>query len=193
MNTKNNQRSRETSERIVRAVYRAITEEGKPLSRITVREICEEAEINRSTFYAHYQDVYDVVEKVEQTMSEQLTRTVLDTLDRAASINDLFMRLFEFVSEYRAFYSVYLGQMHRAGVIGMAWELLQDRTAQLRYDQLGYRSEAELEYAGIFFVNGLTALLRHWLETGCRETPEELVEILIRQYTPDRSLFEWHR
>ena len=193
MNTKNNQRSKDTSTRIVKAVYRAITEEQKPLDRITVREICEEAQINRSTFYAHYQDVYDVVDKVEHTMSERLTQTVLARLDTAASVSDLFEEVFAFVGEYRAFYAVYLGQMHRAGVIGVAWELLQDRTAQLDYHSLGYRSQAELEYVGIFFINGLTAMLRRWLETGCQETPCELVEILASQYTPDRSLFEWGR
>ena len=193
MNTKNNQRAKDTSERIVRAVYRAITEENKPLSRITVREICQEAAINRSTFYAHYQDVYDVVEQVEKTMSERLTTTALETLDRAASISDLFERVFEFVREYRVFYTVYLQQMHRAGVIGVAWDLLRERTSQLSHEQLGYHSREEMEYAGIFFINGMTAMLRHWLETGCRETPRELVEILTRQYTPDRSLFEWSR
>ena len=191
MNTKNNQRSQETSTRIVKAVYRAITEEHKPLDRITVREICQEAEINRSTFYAHYQDVYDVVEKVERTMSERLTQSVLEKLDSAVSVSDLFEQVFAFVREYQAFYTVYLGQMHRAGVIGVAWDLLKERTTQLDYARLGYRSQAELEYVGIFFINGLTAMLRRWLETDCQETPQELVDILAKQYSPDRSLFDW--
>lgn len=193
MNVKNNRLNRETDEKIIRTVYAMMTQQHRPIGKITVREICEGAGVHRSTFYAHYQDVYDVVEKVEQTMSERLTQTVLARLDTAASVSDLFEEVFAFVGEYRAFYAVYLGQMHRAGVIGVAWELLQDRTAQLDYHSLGYRSQAELEYVGIFFINGLTAMLRRWLETGCKETPRELVEILASQYTPDRSLFEWGR
>ena len=53
MNTKNNQLSRSTDEKIMRTVYRKIIEDHKSVSRITVREVCEEAKINRSTFYAH--------------------------------------------------------------------------------------------------------------------------------------------
>ena len=37
----------------------------KPISKITVKEICDKAEINRGTFYKHYQDCYDLLEKIE--------------------------------------------------------------------------------------------------------------------------------
>ena len=42
----------------------------KPVAKITVKEICERAEINRSTFYKHYQDVYDLMEKLENEAVE---------------------------------------------------------------------------------------------------------------------------
>ena len=190
MNVKNNQRARDTDERIVRAVYRQMTEEHLSLSRITVRSVCEEAEINRSTFYAHYQDVFDVVEKVERSMSERLTRSVLDTLDRATGVTDLFEQVFSFVYEYRTFYRVYFSEMHHSGVIDIAWDLLSDRIASLSYRELGYSSQKEMEYNGTFFIHGITAMLRLWLEGGCQETPKELVEILMRQYTrPNQELF----
>lgn len=40
----------------------------KPIQSISVRELCEEAGINRSTFYAHYKDVYDLREQIETEM-----------------------------------------------------------------------------------------------------------------------------
>ena len=39
----------------------------KPIQSISVRELCEEAGINRSTFYAHYKDVYDLREQMNRT------------------------------------------------------------------------------------------------------------------------------
>lgn len=44
----------------------------KPLSRITVKELCERAEVNRATFYKYYCDVYDLMEKLEQAFMEEL-------------------------------------------------------------------------------------------------------------------------
>lgn len=37
----------------------------KPLERITVKELCESAQINKSTFYSHYVDIYDLSEQIE--------------------------------------------------------------------------------------------------------------------------------
>ena len=191
MNIKNNLRSRETDERIIRTVYQKMVDEHKPLSRITVREICEEAQINRSTFYAHYQDVYDVVERVEKQMSEDLTRRTLETVESASSISDVFVEIFRYVGDYREFYTFYFSEMHTSGVIDLAWELIGDRASTLSYKDLGYKSQKELEYHGEFFISGFTALLRRWLATGCEETPQEMMEILARQYNPNRSMFEW--
>ena len=33
----------------------------KPISKITIKELCEKADINRTTFYAHYTDQYDLL------------------------------------------------------------------------------------------------------------------------------------
>ncbi len=184
MNTKNNQRSRDTDERIIRAVYAAITEEHRPLDRITVRAVCETVGINRSTFYAHFQDVYDVVERTERSMGEKIALSALEAVDEGAPLEGVFERVFAFVGEHRAFYHAYLGVMHRSEVIGVAWDLLSERTNRLRFDQLGFRSQAEMEYMGVFFFHGLSAMLHQWIENGCRESPREMVDLLVRLYRP---------
>lgn len=40
----------------------------KPLRAITVKELCESAQLNRGTFYAHYSDVYDLMAQIEEDM-----------------------------------------------------------------------------------------------------------------------------
>lgn len=45
--------------------------EKKHLSEITVKEICEGAEINRATFYRNYLDIYDLYEKLEEELTER--------------------------------------------------------------------------------------------------------------------------
>ncbi len=182
MNIKNNKRSQVTDEHIIRAVYRAIAEEHKPLARITVREICEETGINRSTFYAHYQDVYDVVEKTEKNMSEKLTLSAIEAAGEFSSMESIFERVFAFVREHSEFYRIYFSEMHHSGIIGIAWNMVNEHMGLQRYDQLGFRSQAEMEYTGVYFIHGVSAMLRLWIETGCMETPRELVVFLVHQY-----------
>ena len=37
----------------------------KPLEKITIKELCEKAQINKSTFYSHYRDIYDLSDQLE--------------------------------------------------------------------------------------------------------------------------------
>lgn len=38
----------------------------KPIQSISVKELCEEAGINRGTFYTHYKDLYDLRDSIEE-------------------------------------------------------------------------------------------------------------------------------
>ena len=40
----------------------------KPIRKITVKEVCEMAELNRATFYSHYHDCFDLLEQIENDM-----------------------------------------------------------------------------------------------------------------------------
>ena len=182
MNTKNNQRAKETNERIVRAVFHAMTQEHKSIARITVREVCQRAEINRSTFYAHFQDVYDVMEQVEKTMAKGLTERFLTTLDQGGTLAECFISLFDYIQEYRGFYRVYFQESNQTGVIGIAWELVQDRMKDITFLDFGYRSEEEMAYHREFALYGMTAMIRHWIiERDCQESPREMLDMMLRQ------------
>ena len=61
---KNDPRTRYTR-KVIQDAFLEILKE-KPVSRITVKEVCDKAEINRGTFYRHYQDCYDLLDKIEE-------------------------------------------------------------------------------------------------------------------------------
>lgn len=48
--------------------------------------------------------------------------------------------------------------------------------------QFGYENEEALKYHGEFFISGLSAMLRRWIERDCPETSREILDILKRQY-----------
>ncbi len=59
------------TERALREAFLSLRAE-KPLERISVRELCERAEVGKATFYLHYHSVYD--------LSERLQRMVVDDI-----------------------------------------------------------------------------------------------------------------
>ena len=54
----------------------------KPLRRLTVSELCAEAGVGRGTFYAHYQDVYDLAEKLEEEFLAEFSATLRSALEQ---------------------------------------------------------------------------------------------------------------
>ncbi len=193
MNVKNNRLNRETDEKIIRAVYAMMTREHRPIGKITVREICERTSIHRSTFYAHYRDVFDLVEKVEKSMSRQLTETFFRKLDEKAPARDCFAEIFAFIREHRDFYLYYLTESRQYGVLQLAWETVRDRAAAVSAgpEKFGAQTTEEMEYHGVFFLVGMTAVVRMWLQKGCPEEPEALYDLIRRQGAVQEAMTGW--
>ena len=70
MNTKNNKRFYETEIRMEAAMLEIM--KNTEFEKITVKKICEKANVNRSTFYAHFIDIYDMIDKMEMELSREL-------------------------------------------------------------------------------------------------------------------------
>ena len=65
----------------------------KPVNKITVKEICERAELNRATFYAHYSDCFDLLESIEEELFEQFERSMqsyIRSFDIAGLVDGLY-------------------------------------------------------------------------------------------------------
>jgi len=75
--------------------------EKKDLSRITVKEICEDADINRATFYSHYTDVYDLLRKIENELLENVNAQLSQLYEKGKKVNevDLAERIFDYIKE----------------------------------------------------------------------------------------------
>lgn len=182
MNTKNNARVQYTHEKIIRAVYSFIWDEHRPLSKITVREVCERADINRSTFYAHYRDVYDVAEKVERKMAEEMQTEFLAHLRGEDYLRDGFTAMLRFFQTHREFYLIYFAEGNRSHTMELISNLFAEQQSRMKPEDFGYATEQELHYAQEFFKAGLSQLVYCWLLGGCKETPQQLYQVLQKPF-----------
>lgn len=190
MNTHNNRRAQNSAERIIRAVFGIMHDEKKPISGITVREVCERAKINRSTFYAHFKDVYDVSESVERRMAELGKESILEGWRMGDSMRAGLENMFSFFKEYREFYMLYLEEARASSVMLMMVEQFREQLDSMSNDELGYKFDGEFEYHQSFLIAGMSAMVFTWLKNECRETPAQLYEILEREYNNNHLLFK---
>lgn len=74
MNTPNNRRRKASRDRIETAFVRLLQD--RELSQLSVTAICQEADVNRTTFYANYLDIYDLADAVQKRLEEGRARDI---------------------------------------------------------------------------------------------------------------------
>lgn len=170
MNTKNNKRRRESVNKIERAFIEML--QSKELNEITVSDICKICSLNRSTFYANFMDIYDLADKVREHLEDEVNRLYLAETTQGFNSND-YLRLFRHIKDNQIFYRTYfkLGYDNQF--------TLQRYDRRLAEDHFDNR---HIEYHAEFFRGGLNAIVKMWLANGCKETPEEMDEIIRSEY-----------
>lgn len=169
MNVKNNKRRRESQEKIEKAFIELL--QSHEIKDITVSDIIKMTELNRSTFYANYTDIFDLADKTREKLENDFSNLFAD-YDYMAERSGAF-RMFKHIKENQLFYKTYFKLCY------------DDQHLVSIYD--AKRAEKEhiaenLKYHIEFFRNGLNAIIKLWLAGGCKETPEEMAEVLKREY-----------
>lgn len=72
MKVKNLNHSSEKTRKLIRNTFAELIKEKQELNKITVSELVKRADINRGTFYNHYDSIYDVAEELEAEIIEVL-------------------------------------------------------------------------------------------------------------------------
>lgn len=176
MNVKQNLKYQSTDKAIIDALLDMLKE--MELRQVTVAELCRRVEINRATFYLHYQDVPDALKKTEAAVNSKLTGLIPA---RRPERED-FVRLFCHVKENRAFYSLYFKRGLPLSIECALFPAAPPKDAAGGINEHGSLTPVRLEYHHAMFRAALNALLRCWLEHGCTEPPEQLYDILCSEY-----------
>ena len=179
MNRSNNERFQATERKIVDAFIQLLSE--KTVPEITVSEICRLSGIHRTSFYLHFQDVYELMDQIEIRLAKYYAALFTGHAE-SYNIGQRFEQLFAFIYEHQNFYRAYWHRSRALHVLDAALSSETEVNMRKTASDYGFQSETELDYHRAFFKAGLAALIGSWLSRGCQETPEELSKILRREY-----------
>lgn len=169
MNTPNNKRKRDSQEKIEKTFLQLIQK--KNITEISVSTICEIAKLNRSTFYANYIDVYDLVEKVKNRMAEEFAEFQFS--NNSQQNPNGYLNMFKYIKENQIFFETYF----KLEDISINTITQHDTDMAKKYYDNKY-----IDYHIEFFRAGLNAIIKKWLNNNCKESPEEMVKIITSEY-----------
>lgn len=178
MNTPNNKRKKESMERIEKIFIELL--QTKVLNEISVSDICKRAGLNRTTFYANYPDIYGLAGAIRDKLEVAVSDLYRDEITQGFNSND-YLKLFRHIQENQIFYQTYfkLGYDNKYRIISYDTGL-----AKMHFQN------KHIEYHMEFFKAGITQIIKMWLKNGCKESPEEMFEIIKSEYQGREAFFD---
>lgn len=170
-------RSAIRSKKSIRKAFMELLKE-KTFEKITVTDIVNRADINRSTFYAHYPDVMGLLDELQQeiiSFFEQYLKKVnfSDLLENPRRYLRLFMKMTEENEElYRLLSNsnIAIKQMENMK------KILAERIMATIEIPEEYQNSFEFEFAVRFFLGGFLDVYTQWLKGEIDCTKEEIIQ-----------------
>ena len=151
-----------------------------PLSKVSVKMICERADINRSTFYAHYQDQYDLLHKIQKEVIADIRAYLAGKTfaDDSTVTLPLLTQVLEYVRDEAPLFKVLLN--NNSGDLSFQSDLMQIAWDQIE-KEVGFDSLITTQHAKYlqhFAISGFVSIIKVWLDDSTPESPEQLAGII---------------
>lgn len=178
MNIKNNEQFK-NNEKTMLEIFMRLLEE-KDISKITVKEICNEAHVNRSTFYNHFMDIYDMLDKAMQLHAIEIGKLFQYGKPSKNSKENLKI-IFEYMQRNQTFYKAAF-QSLALHQLSNAFELLFKFHEIENYENLTEKEKIEIDYQINFYGNGIFSTVSYWINHDCNLSVDEIVDMVIDFY-----------
>ena len=172
--------------------------EKKDFEYITIKEICDTAGVNRSTFYLHYENTYDLLQETTRyildkhfacysTDTQGITKGVGD-----CELKDLMFITAEYLTPYLRFvkenqrvFKVSIKQFH-----SMNMDDVYQKMFVHIFNPILERfrvPEKERSYVMKFYLTGVFAIVMEWLDKNCSDDMETIIKVITDCIMGDRS------
>lgn len=163
----------------------------KDIEYITIKEICKQANVNRSTFYLHYENINDLIEETLDYINKKFINYFNENSDnfinkiKYASLEDLKLIEKKYLNPYLNFIKdnqkIFKASFNNPNVIRTAIKynhLKRDIFIPI-LDRFNIE-EKEKNYLLSFYINGIMAILKEWINNECKDEISDIEEIIIK-------------
>lgn len=158
--------------------------EAKSINSITVRELTEKVDINRSTFYLHYTDIYDMIEQMEQELINEFYNELESSHAERTTKEDVYYFMEKAVSkllENRRRILILCSDNGDHTFINKLAEVTYKQAHEWFQAILGEKGDHRyVELAVSFFCSGCVALLDKWLRDNAAINPRNVIELMFQ-------------
>ena len=172
------------TQRVIKESFLFLLRE-KPINKITVKEVCELAQLNRATFYAHYSDCFALMESIENELLETFGRSL--SLIDGFDVSALICAIYAMVEQNEDACRVLIFGGASPSILPRMIGLAKVSGIEAWKRRLNHASDAELEMLYTHLSNGLMNVVLGGYDKYSRE---EVVSFVNRVVKSTLSLFQ---
>lgn len=159
----------------------------KEFDKISILEICQKAGVNRSTFYSHYRNTYDLLEEVHQTFSKDLSghfKMDVNNLEELKPKETVFVHseylipYLEFIKDNKTFFKAYMSNLHNFKRDEF-YSFIIDKVIIPICRKNGIKDRTVVDYISKFYLQGIAAIIKEWVNNDCINEVDSICEIII--------------
>lgn len=189
MEKQTNDRRSIRTKRLIRDAFTELMKE-KGFEGITVRDLTQKADINRGTFYLHYRDKYDLLERSEAEILQDIEE--IQRFSKKIKPIDIFnndfqepipfmLHLFEYIEENADFIKVVLGPKGDPGfqvkIKEMMRKIMLEKVLKVAKEE---ETQVPLEFLTSYVTSAYLGVILQWLDNGLVHSPREMSITLSR-------------
>ena len=169
-------RTRKTREALYVAMAELLSE--KRLQDISVTELARRADVNRSTFYMHFQDIYSMVECMQRDFTDTVKAVLRERGEELAtgSVRPTFETLYSYFRDHRKMFDLVFGAKGVDSFYGDVATVISETLLEVLPLDCSLPEQTAL-YIMDFVARGSIGLAKAWVERGCVEDVDAMVEL----------------
>nr|WP_178633337.1 TetR-like C-terminal domain-containing protein [uncultured Mediterraneibacter sp.] len=194
MQKKTDRRVRKTKSQLRKGLAHLMKE--KSIGEITVKELVDEVDINRSTFYLHYSDIPGLLSEIEDEMMEEMQRAIREhpirdhlTEDAEELSTFYFIQdIFQVLDRNRELGCALIGPHGDIAFIHKLENILEENSKEVLM-KLFPEKTGEMQYFYSYCLNGCLGFVKTWLEDESLKSPEYAADMAYRMVVSSVKAF----
>lgn len=168
----------------------------KEFEFITIKEICHKAGVNRSTFYLHYDNTFDLLDECIENISKKFfdsfnksQKDFFEKLKNSSKENLVFITpeyltpYLKFIKDNKTIHQVFVNKHKTMNTTNIFNQMNKEIFSPI-FDKFEVEKNAQ-NYIIMYYLNGINAIINEWIKNNCLDDIEYIEKIIIDCVRPN--------
>ncbi len=170
---------RRKNKKWIRRAFIELIAEKKTINKVTVNELAVRADITKTTFYYHYDDIYAVAEEFENELIEKLNKTIDEiAAETPTDYSEYFRKILEFIRENEESYRLAVRATDLSGFASRLKSIFSKRVTNME-KEFGFSPDYEKRNVQVYFlVSACVDTVMHYLKGNMASSIDTVGEVI---------------